>query len=479
MKIEINEEILIKIGKIADKYNYEIYVVGGYIRDYFLQKERNDFDITVVGDSLEFTKLVAKEFNSTPVVYEKFRTGMVPIGNHKVEFVGTRKEVYNENSRKPSVTEGTLYDDLIRRDFKVNAMAASLNEKNFGEFIDKFNGIDDLQNKILQTPLDPIITYSDDPLRMMRAARFASQLQFRIEEKSFEAISKMSDRISIISQERISDEFFKILASPKPSIGLYILFNTGLMKYIFPEINNLSGIDIVSKDEKNYAHKDVFKHTLKVLDNISLMTENVWLRFAALTHDIAKPKTKKYIEGIGWTFYAHEEIGARWMPKIFNRMKFTLSKLEYVQKLIRLHQRPMTLVDEEVTDSAIRRLAVQAGDTLEDLFTLCRADITTKNPNLSEQYLQNYDLVAKKILDVQEKDKLREFQSPLKGEEIMSICNISPSKLIGFLKFNIEEAILEGIIPNEYEAAKIYFLSKKDNWLIEYDETSYRSGHRI
>lgn len=478
MKIEITEEILIKIGKIADLHNYEIYVVGGYIRDYFLEKERSDFDITVVGDSLAFTKLIAQEFNSVPVVYERFRTGMVPIGKHKVEFVGTRKEEYNESSRKPKVTEGTLLDDLKRRDFKVNAMAASLNEKNFGNLIDEFDGLKDLKNKILQTPLDPIVTYSDDPLRMMRAARFASQLQFYIEEHSFESISKMSDRIKIISQERISDEFFKILASPKPSIGLYILFNTGLLKYVFPEVFNLAGVDIIKQGENNFAHKDVFRHTLKVLDNISLMTENVWLRFAALTHDIAKPKTKKYIEGIGWTFYAHEEIGAKWMPKIFNRMKLPLNNLEYVQKLVRLHQRPMTLVEELVTDSAIRRLAVQAGDALEDLFTLCRADITTKNPNLSEQYLQNYDLVAQKILEVQEKDKLREFQSPVNGEEIMRICNIQPSKLVGYLKFNIEEAILEGIIPNEFEPALSFFLQNKDLWIKEFDETSFRSGHR-
>lgn len=478
MKINITEKILLKIGNIADAHKFEIYVVGGYVRDYFLEKERNDFDITVVGDSLAFTILVAKEFNSTPVIYERFRTGMVPIGKHKVEFVGTRKEEYSEQSRKPLVVEGTLFDDLKRRDFKVNSMAASLNKVNFGILIDEFDGLNDLNNKILQTPLDPIVTYSDDPLRMMRAARFASQLQFRIEETSFEAIIKMSNRIKIISQERISDEFFKILSSPKPSIGLYILFNTGLLQHIFPEVYNLSGVDIVSKGDKNFAHKDVFKHTLKVLDNISLMTENVWLRFAALTHDIAKPKTKKYIEGIGWTFYAHEEIGSKWMPKIFNRMKLPLSNLEYVQKLIRLHQRPMTLVEDGVTDSAIRRLAVQAGDALEDLFTLCRADITTKNPNLSSQYLLNYDLVTQKIIEVQDRDKLREFQSPVKGEEIMKLCNINPSKLVGFLKFNIEEAILEGVIPNEYNLALEYFLKNKDIWLTEFDDSKYRSGHR-
>lgn len=467
-RVDITEPLLFQLGELADQNNFELYVVGGYVRDYFMNKVRKDIDCTIVGDSLKFAKIVAEHFNSKTVIYEKFRTAMVPIGNFNVEFVGTRKEVYLPNSRNPIVTEGTLNDDLRRRDFTINAMAVSLNKVNFGELVDLFGGKDDIEAKILRTPLDPGVTFSEDPLRMMRAARFSSQLDFDLAPQCYYQIEKMSERIKIISQERITDEFLKILESPKPSIGLMLLYESGLLRIIFPELSQLSGIEIKQEGEKTFGHKDVFTHSLKVLDNISNHTDNVWLRFAALVHDIAKPKTKKFVEGMGWTFHAHEEIGARMMNKIFRRMKMPLEKLNYVETLIRLHQRPMALVSEGVTDSAIRRLAFHAGEYLNDLFTLVRADITTKNPNLSEKYKQNYEIVFNKVIEVQEKDKLREFQSPIRGEEIMEICGIEPSKTVGLIKSRIEEAILDGLIANEYDAAKVYFLKNKKTWLKEF-----------
>lgn len=466
--IPIQEKILIEIGQLADKQNLKIYVVGGYVRDYFLGRDRKDFDITVIGDSLEFAKLVGEHFNSKTVIYERFRTALVPIGEFNVEFVGTRKEEYEANSRKPIVTEGTFEDDIRRRDFTINCMACGLNKENFGEVIDLYNGLIDLNKKILRTPLDPITTYSDDPLRMMRAARFASQLNFEIEEESFNAISKMADRIKIISQERITDEFLKIIGSPNPSKGLAVLFNTGLLKHIFPELYELEGSDVVEENGKKYFHKNVFWHSLKVLDNIVPLTDNLWLRFAALMHDIGKARTKKYISGIGWTFHGHEEIGARMQKKIFRTLKLPMDYFPYVEKLVRLHQRPMHLIDEDISDSAIRRLAAQAGEELQDLFTLCRADITTKNQEKEKQYKNNYEQVFQKITEVQEKDQLRAFQSPVRGEEIMEICQIPPSRLVGQIKNEIEEAILEGIIPNEYEPAKEYFLQNKDEWMEKY-----------
>lgn len=466
-KIKIIEPVLLSIANIADEMGIECFVVGGYVRDYFLNRKKEDYDITVVGDAINFANEIAKKFASNAVIYESFRTALVPIHGYKIEFVGTRKESYEPDSRKPIVTEGTLYDDIKRRDFTINTLAASLNKNSFGEIIDLFHGLDDIEKKIIRTPLEPQVTFSDDPLRMMRAIRFASQLYFSIDEKCLEAIKNLSNRIEIISKERISDEFLKILASDNPSLGINLLYSSGLLKFIFPELNDLAGVEIVLEGDREYAHKDVLRHTLKVLDNISTVTDNVWLRFAALVHDIAKPKTKKYIEGIGWSFHGHEEIGARWMNRIFRRMKFPLEHLEYIQKLVRLHQRPMALVDEEITDSAVRRLAFQAGEALHDLFVLCRADITTKNPNLSQKYLNNYEKVAHKVEEVQVKDKLREFQSPVRGDEIMQICNIQPSRTVGKIKSLIEEAILDGIIPNEYEAAKKYFLENKDKWLKE------------
>jgi tRNA nucleotidyltransferase/poly(A) polymerase len=474
-KIIINENIILDIGKLADELGYKVYVVGGYIRDYFLDRPREDFDFTVIGDSIAFAKKLATHFNTKPIIYPKFRTALVPVQGMKLEFVGTRKEEYESDSRKPIVSGGTLEDDLKRRDFTINTMAVSINKETFGELIDIFDGKKDLDLQILRTPLEPGITFSDDPLRIMRAARFASQLGFQIDGSALVSMSQMAERIKIVSQERISDEFFKIIKSPKPSIGIKILFETGLLNYVFPELVKLSGVDVVEDINKRYGHKDVFLHSLQVLDNIASVSDNEWLRFVSLVHDIAKPQTKKFIKGTGWTFRGHEELGARKMNEIFNRLKLPKDNLPYVEKLIRLHQRPMTLVDEGVTDSAVRRLAFQAGDALEDLFTLCRADITTKNPDLSAKYWNNYDIVTKKVIEVQEKDKLREFQSPVRGKEIMEICNLNPSRAVGYIKTAIEEAILDGFIPNEYEAAKKYFLENKDKWLEEYHlQTSKR-----
>jgi poly(A) polymerase len=474
-KIEINDKILIDIADIANKNNFEVYVVGGYVRDYFLNRERTDFDFTVVGDSLAFAELCAKKFRSKSITFERFLTAMVPLKNGiQLEFVGTRKEEYDPNSRKPIVTDGTLEDDLRRRDFTVNAMAVSLRKDEFGKIFDLFNGKLDLQKRILRTPLDPRKTFEDDPLRMMRAIRFASQLEFKIDISTFDAIQIMNNRLKIISQERISSEFLKILETKKPSIGLNLLSESGLLNRFFPDLEDLKGVEIKHEGSRQIAHKDVFIHSLKVVDNISSVTDNVWLRFAALIHDIAKPRTKRFSSATGWSFHGHEEIGAKMAEKLFRKFKFPLEQLEYVSKLVRLHQRPMMLVDQEITDSAIRRLAFNAGESLEDLFTLCKADITTKNPNLSAQYLNNYEIVRQKVMEVQEKDKLREFQSPIRGEEIMEICSLSPCKAIGIIKSNIEEAILDGIIPNEYDQAKEYFLQNKDFWLSEIQNSDKR-----
>lgn len=468
MKIELKDKILKKVGEIADNHSYEIYVVGGFVRDNLIGINKTDYDITVVGDAIQFAKIIAKELNSHVVEYTRFRTALVPYDNFHIEFVGTRTETYTKGSRKPDVEEGTLEDDIKRRDFTVNTLAASLNENNYGQIINLFNGLNDIANKVLVTPLDPIITYTDDPLRMMRAARFASQLNFKIEVKSFNAIKKLNIEIKNISQERITDELLKILKTPKPSIGLNVLMDTGLLEIIFPQVYDMRGVDIVEANGNVYAHKDVFYHTLQVIDNISEMTDNLWLRFAALMHDIAKPRTKRYSKSNGWTFHGHEDLGAKWQKNIFKQLKLPMEHLPFVEKIVRLHQRPMALVTGETTDSAYRRLAASAGDDLVDLFIHCKADITTKNPNKVNQYLKNYDVVFAKIKEVQEKDKLREFQSPVRGEEIMKICKIKPSKLVGQIKNEIEEAILEGIIRNDYDEAMQYFLDHKSDWVTKY-----------
>ena len=460
--------ILKRISRIAIKADIQAFVVGGYVRDKLLGLDKTDIDITVIGDGIAFAEVVAEDYDQNlSAVYKKFGTALLEINDTKIEFASARKESYNVNSRKPIVEFADLTEDLSRRDFTVNALAVSLNNEN-NVVIDMFEGLTDLKEKVLRTPLEPEKTFSDDPLRMMRACRFASQLGFEIAGDTFHAMKLMKERLRIIksedtvvSQERITDEFLKIIASPKPSIGLSRLFKSGLMEIIFPEVHNLEGID----QRKDFHHKDVFWHTLQVVDNISAKTDKLWLRFAALMHDIAKPPTKRFVEGTGWTFHGHEDLGARWQKKIFARMKLPFDKLPYVEKLVRLHLRPIALVNEQVTDSAIRRLIFDAGDDIEDLFTLCRADITSKDPGKVKKYLENFDKVEKKVAEVEERDKIRNFQSPVRGEEIMKICNLQPSRAVGLLKNAIEEAILDGIIPNNYEAALEYLYKIKEDVL--------------
>jgi poly(A) polymerase len=481
VRFPISDPILFAIGAIADEAKMEAYVVGGYVRDELLDRAvRKDIDITVIGDGVGFASLLASEFKGARLaVYEQFRTAALQIGDHTIEIVGARKESYRKGSRNPITESGTLEDDLARRDFTINALAVSLNQITFGDLNDHYGGIEDLEHHILRTPLEPEQTFSDDPLRMMRAARFAAQLDFRVDGYALDAMHRMSERIRIITQERISDEFLKIMEAPKPSIGLKILFDTGLLHFVFPEVEELAGAELRTVGEQEYAHKDVFKHTLQVVDNMAAMTDDVWLRFAALMHDIAKPRTKQFRKGIGWTFYGHDILGARWVEKVFRRMKLPIEAAHRVSKLVRLHMRPMGLVDEGVTDSAVRRLLFEAGEDTDDLLTLCRADITSKNPKLASRYQKNYDVVAEKMAEVEEKDQMRAFQSPVRGEEIMTICGIPPSKTVGVLKTAIEEAILDGIIPNDYEAAKEYLLKIKDEILAEYPLTEREQARRM
>ncbi len=454
--------VLIKIAQIAQSENKNVFVVGGFVRDLILKRERNDIDILVIGSGVNFAKTVAEKLNISNVNYFKnFGTAQLSFNNMDIEFVGARRESYDRKTRKPIVEDGTFEDDISRRDFTINTLAVSLNKTDFGKVIDTYDGLTDIKNQIIKTPLDPFKTFDDDPLRIMRAFRFAAQLNFKVEKNLMKAAYDMRHRLSIVSQERITDEFLKILSTPKPSIGLKLLFDSRVLEIVFPEIAIMSGVD----QRKDYHHKDVFLHTLQVVDNICEETDNIWLRFAALVHDIAKPPTKKFVEGIGWTFHGHENLGAKMMKKIFHRMKLPLNKLEYVQKLITLHLRPIALAKEEVTDSAIRRLIVQADDDLEDLITLCRADITSKNPNKVEEYLGNYERVMQKVRDVKERDQLRAFQSPVRGEEIMQICNLKPSKKVGEIKTAIEEAILDGKIGNDYEEALSYLMKIKDEFL--------------
>jgi len=461
MRFPLDDPIVVKLQRLARRHHAQVYLVGGYVRDWLLGRPRTDIDCTVIGDALDFAQKVARHFRSKPILYERFRTAMVPVGDYHLEFVGTRKEFYDETSRKPLVTDGTLEDDIFRRDFTVNALAVPLVGPNAGEVLDLCGGLHDLECRILRTPRPPMETFHEDPLRMVRAARFAAQLQFRIADDAFDAIKAMAERITIVSQERITDEFLKILAAPKPSVGLVILHKTGLLRFIFPELDRLAGVELATDGQRRYAHKDVFFHTMKVLDNVAAISDNLWLRFATLVHDIAKPKTKKFVPGVGWTFHGHEELGARWQERIFRRLKLPLEHLPYVETLVRLHQRPMALVDEGVTDSALRRLAVQAGEWLDDLFILCRADITTQNKQRARQYLANYEIVYQKILDVRERDRLAAFQSPVRGDEIMALFELPPSPAVGAIKEALEQAILDGKVPNTYEDAKQYLLDHR------------------
>lgn len=462
---KLSENIVLnKIAQIAQSENKNVFVVGGYVRDLILKRERSDIDILVIGSGIDFAKTVAEKLNISNVNYYKnFGTAQFSFDNMNVEFVGARRESYDRNTRKPFVEDGTFEDDISRRDFTINTLAVSLNAIDFGKIIDTYDGLTDIKNQIIKTPLDPFRTFDDDPLRIMRAFRFAAQLNFKVDKNIMKAAYDMRNRLSIVSQERITDEFLKTLSTPKPSIGLKLLFESRVLEIVFPEIAIMSGVD----QRKDFHHKDVFLHTLQVVDNICEETDDVWLRFTALVHDIAKPPTKKFVEGIGWTFHGHENLGAKMMKKIFHRMKLPLNKLEYVQKLITLHLRPIALAKEEVTDSAIRRLVVQAGDDLEDLITLCRADITSKNPYKVEEYLGNYERVMQKVRDVKERDQLRAFQSPVRGDEIMQICNLKPSKKVGEIKTAIEEAILDGKIGNNYEEALSYLMKIKDGFLNE------------
>lgn len=447
------------ISKAASNLNLETYVIGGFVRDFLLKRgEAKDIDIVAVGSGIELAEEVSKLLPGKPKVsiFKTYGTAMLKSGGIELEFVGARKESYSEESRNPAVENGTLEDDQNRRDFTINALALNLSNENYGELLDPFNGIKDLESKIIRTPLEPEITYSDDPLRMLRAIRFASQLDFRIEKNSLDAISKNAERITIISKERVVDELNKILLSETPSKGFALLHKTGLLPYILPELVALEGID----EKEGQTHKDNFWHTLEVVDNISKTTDDLWLRWAALLHDIGKAPTKKFDKKIGWTFHAHEFIGSKMVYKLFKKLKMPLNdKMKFVQKMVLMSSRPIVLATD-VTDSAVRRLIFDAGEYIEDLMTLCEADITTKNPKKFKKYHNNFQLVRDKIVEVEKRDQLRNFQPPVSGEEIMETFNLKPSREIGIIKDAIKEAILEGEIPNEYRAAKEFMLKK-------------------
>lgn len=454
MKFEeaINDKLFKTISNCADQLGLDCYVIGGFVRDYFLKRESKDVDIVVVGSGIEMAKLVSKALKITSEIkiFKTYGTAMLQYSNFEIEFVGARKESYSAKSRNPKISEGTLEDDIKRRDFTINSLAISLNKKDYGKLIDQYNGLDDIESKIIKTPLDPNVTFNDDPLRMLRAIRFASNLKFDINKHILEVITNLSSRINIITKERVVDEINKILLSEKPSYGFFLLEKTGLLNIILPEITALKGIDEV----EGQTHKDNFYHTLEVLDNISKETSNLWLRWAALLHDIGKMPTKKFNSKIGWTFHGHEFEGSKMVYKIFKRLKMPLNdKMKYVQKIVLLSSRPIVLAQENVTDSAVRRLIFDAGDNIDDLMTLCEADITTKNKERFKKYLGNFKIVRNKIIEVEERDNIRNFQPPVTGKEIMKAFNLKPCKAIGQIKEAIKEAILEGDINNNYDDA--------------------------
>jgi tRNA nucleotidyltransferase/poly(A) polymerase len=452
----IEHRIFHVIQAEAQKLGVEVYVIGGFVRDLMLERRNTDIDFVANMHGVELARNAAKALGIKKIdIFKTYGTAHFRFGEWDLEFVNARKESYSRESRNPQVEQGTLQDDQNRRDFTINAMAISLQSENFGEVIDPFGGLEDLNKKILRTPLDPDITYSDDPLRMMRAVRFANQLHFRIEQESFDAIKRNAERLNIVSMERITTELNKIILCAKPSIGFKILFDTGLLHRFFPEMVKLHGVE----KRNGIAHKDNFYHTLQVLDNVCETSDNLWLRWSAIMHDIAKPPTKRFEEGAGWTFHGHEDVGARWVPKIFGRLKLPLDhSMKFVQKMVLLHLRPIALTKEEISDSAIRRLLFEAGDDIDELMKLCRADITSKNEAKVQRYLANYEIVVQKLIELEEKDRIRNFQPPISGEDIMRIFNLKPGREIGILKNAIKDAILDGVIRNDHDEAYAFML---------------------
>lgn len=469
-----HKEVFDIISEAGAEVGQEVYVVGGYVRDFYLNRTKKadelDIDFVTVGSGIGLAKKVAEKLGSDNLsVFKQFGTAHIKHENLDLEFVGARKESYRRDSRKPAVEDGTLEDDQRRRDFTINALSWSLNTENYGELLDPFSGIQDLKKQLIRTPVDPLKTFDDDPLRMMRAIRFATELQFDIEEQTYHAIEEMAERIKIISKERIIEEVNKIVMAPKPSIGFDHLFKTGLLDHFFPEMVRLHGVEEV----RGVRHKDNFWHTLKVLDNVAETDEDdLWLRWAAIMHDIAKPATQKFVKGTGWTFHGHDALGAQWVERIFRRLGLPLDeRMRYVRKLVRLHLRPIALVSDEVTDSAVRRLIYEAGDDIDDLMLLCRADITSKNDYKVKRYNKNFDYVEQKIKEVEKKDRIRKWKNPISGDEIMEALGVEPGPVIGDIKDDIKEAILDGEIPNEHDAAFDYMMKIKGKYLKKYSSS--------
>ena len=463
---KIENPILHLVGEEADRMGLECYVIGGWVRDLFLHRPSDDIDVVVVGSGISLAESVAKKLGKGAhlSIFKTYGTAQVKRGELELEFVGARRESYQHNSRNPIVEDGTLKEDQDRRDFTINAMAICLNKARYGELLDPFDGIGDLERCIIRTPLNPDITFSDDPLRMMRAIRFATQLGFNLDGETFDAIARNANRMDIITRERIAEELNKIIMSRRPSEGWILLDKTGLLPLIFPELAALKGVEV----KEGRGHKDVFYHTLQVLDNVALTSDNLWLRWAALLHDIGKPRSKAWDAQAGWTFRNHNYIGSKMVPKIFAKMKLPLNeKMEYVKKMVDLHMRPINLIEDTVTDSAVRRLLFEAGDDIDDLMLLCDADITSRNEEKKARFHRNYQLVRQKMVELEERDRIRNFQPPVKGDEIMELLHLEPCSLVGELKSAIKDAILDGIIPNEYEAAKEYLirLAKEKNLL--------------